>query len=157
MLSPNGSKSAYETIGPRFLELVCDYMEANDLEPVSKFDLPKRPDKAASPKKIAGSSHRESLLLFREGKSVEEIASIRKLAPGTIHSHLATFIESGELEIETLVKHEYIEEINRVIHQIPEFKSLTELKEKCGEYISYSDIRSVVSSHRFKAGTTANS
>ena len=38
----------------------------------------------------------ESLNLFRAGRSIEEIARARGLAPGTIFSHLATAIEAGE-------------------------------------------------------------
>jgi ATP-dependent DNA helicase RecQ len=38
----------------------------------------------------------ESLNLFRQGRSVEEIATVRQLVPNTIYGHLAAAIEAGE-------------------------------------------------------------
>jgi hypothetical protein len=45
----------------------------------------------------------ESLVFFREGKSVAEIAEIRNLSSNTIEYHLASFLQTGEVCIEHLM------------------------------------------------------
>jgi ATP-dependent DNA helicase RecQ len=47
---------------------------------------------------------RETLRLFRSGRSIEEIARLRGVQPGTIFKHLATAIQAGEdLDVSFLV------------------------------------------------------
>jgi hypothetical protein len=145
-------KAKAASIGPRFIEVVKEHIDLYNLEPVIMPEKIDKQHKVPSQKRIAGSSDAESFLLFKQGKTVEQIADIRNLAIGTIHSHLAKFIETGELLPGELVNEEYVKVITNAIHQNPEFKTLTELKEKCGEYISYADIRYVVAYQRFQKG-----
>jgi ATP-dependent DNA helicase RecQ len=51
-------------------------------------------------KRPVGESIRETLRLFQEGLSVEEIAQERHLAAGTIYGHIATAIEGGEAAVD---------------------------------------------------------
>ncbi|MCL2649536.1 MAG: helix-turn-helix domain-containing protein [Candidatus Azobacteroides sp.] len=55
-----------------------------------------------------------TLTLFKEGKSIEEIAEIRTLAVSTIENHLALFI-GMELSIEEFLTKEDLEIITPVI------------------------------------------
>ena len=61
--------------------------------------------------------------LFRQGKSIEEIARERELVSGTIAGHLEHYVRSGEVKIEQLVAREKI---------------------TLGDDVSYADIRLVL-------------
>ena len=45
----------------------------------------------------------ESLLLFKSGLQIEDIAQQRNLKPSTVYSHLATCIEQGEIQLKDVV------------------------------------------------------
>lgn len=110
----------------------------------SKQMLPviKLKKKGKAPK---GSSQRESLELFLNGKSVAEIAEHRGLVQGTIHSHLAEFVLTGEISASQLISEERIKTILSVISDDTE--SSAAIKEKLGPEISFNDIR-IVLNHR---------
>jgi hypothetical protein len=133
-----------ETIGPRFLELINDYMDQNGLVSQMELDVIKRVRKPAAEKKVKVVKPDTQLLsfeLFKKGKTVEEIAALRTLAVSTIQSHLVHFIETGELPMETLLSPDKIDELKEVMKKFPDVKLLTELKQQCNENISYHDIR----------------
>ena len=44
--------------------------------------------------------------LFKEGKSMVEIAKERNLAIGTIEGHLSSFVANGEIDINEMVSEE---------------------------------------------------
>ena len=44
--------------------------------------------------------------MFRQGKSIEDIATEREMAISTIEGHLSKFVESGEIDVHTLVNEE---------------------------------------------------
>jgi hypothetical protein len=83
-----------------------------------------------------------SLEMFKEGKSITEIAAARGLAFGTIHSHLVSFIDTGEVKVEDLVSPEKIEAILEALESTEE-PGLVPVKEKLGDDYSYNDIRAV--------------
>jgi DNA-binding CsgD family transcriptional regulator len=95
------------------------------------------------PKLPKGATQVETLLLYRQGKTVEEIATLRNLATGTIGGHLAELVYKGDVSIDELMtadKREYIlEEVNKG------FESVTELKQRLGDDYTYPDIRAVIS------------
>ncbi|WP_017731910.1 helix-turn-helix domain-containing protein [Nafulsella turpanensis] len=94
-------------------------------------------------KPVKGESQRLSLQLFKEGKTVEEIASERGLVPGTIEGHLAGFVSSGEIKVEELVSEEKLEAIIQVLEKAPAETSTSEIKAMLGEEFSYGDIKAV--------------
>ncbi len=100
--------------------------------------------KKAKPEK--GASHRDTLVLYREGKSMNEIAKLRNLATTTIEGHLATFVYTGEITIEELVKKERIEAILKVINEVG--LGATSIKQKLGNDFTYGEIRAVMNYYR---------
>ena len=86
-----------------------------------------------------GSSQKISLSLFKEGKSIQEIADARNLTQGTIESHLISFIGT-DLKATDLLEAAKLENVLSVIRQNPE-KNTTELKYLLGNNFSFSDIR----------------
>lgn len=83
-----------------------------------------------------------SLKLFKEGKTVEEIAKERSLVTSTIESHLTDFIGDG-LDINDFIAPE---KVNKISDYILESKatSINQIKQALGSDISYGEIRAVM-------------
>jgi hypothetical protein len=106
------------------------------------------------PKK--GDTRRISLELYKEGKTITDIASRRGLARTTVEGHLASFIPTGEIDIKELVPDDKIAAIiaaiekngtsgtaaGNVTHDLP--PSLTALKMALGDDHSFGEIRAVM-------------
>ena len=82
--------------------------------------------------------------MFRAGKSPEVIAAERNLAPTTIESHLARLVGEGKLLVTEVLNEEKINVITAAIRSEPQL-SLTDLKRKLSDDISFGDIRTVQS------------
>ncbi len=126
------------------LQLVNEHQKPATIEPAETEDIL---TKHAKPEK--GESQRLSLRLFKEGKSIADIAIERSLAPGTIESHLAGFIPTGEMDILDLVTPDkldkiilVIQELNKTIHDQPLTSSL--VKEKLPDDYTYGEIRATM-------------
>lgn len=93
-------------------------------------------------------SAEETVLLYREGKSLEQIALQRQLAKSTILTHLAESIERGiDLDLSPLVSVERQEEIKKVIEEIGA-ERLAPIKERLPAEITYDEIRLVGAYYR---------
>lgn len=87
-----------------------------------------------------------SYTLFKEGKTIIEIATIRGFAAATIEAHLAHYIEEGFLDIEALVSADKIALIQPLLKTHDTTLGLTLIKEKLGEAVSYGEIKMVQAS-----------
>ncbi len=96
----------------------------------------------AAPKATKIPSHEVSYQLFKEGKSISEIAKERTILRATIEEHLATCVAEGLLDIYQLITKERLAEIEKVITQVGGDK-LTPFKEQLGDAYSYSEIKLV--------------
>jgi len=90
-----------------------------------------------------GESHRESLRLYKEGKSTEEIAAERDMAVSTIEGHLASFIPSGEVAVSDFLKENEIADIKKAVEKL-ETNQLKPVKEYLGEKYSYTKVRMAI-------------
>lgn len=91
-----------------------------------------------------GESQRISLRMFKEGKPIGQIADERNLSTGTIESHLAYFIPTGEILIQELMDELKLDFIVKTIQSF-ENPTSAQIKEKLGEAYSYADIKAVMS------------
>jgi hypothetical protein len=92
-----------------------------------------------------GETQRISLDLFKENKTVSEIARLRGLAVMTVENHLAAFVRTGEIEIHELVPEEKIAKIVEAVRETGErFPGL--VKNILGESFSYLEIKAVMNS-----------
>jgi hypothetical protein len=126
--------------------------DADTLLKEMKNDMPSGISSAEIPiksKAVKGETHLISLQMFREGKSIQQIAEERGMVRGTIETHLLKFIATGEIELSTLVTEEKISEIQKVISELGDTGSAA-LKEKLGPDYSYNEIRAVMSDHKKK-------
>lgn len=80
-----------------------------------------------------------SLELYKTGKNSFEIAEERQMAQSTIEGHLASFVESGEVNVMDFTTEEIKEKVGKLIAQ----KSLTlsELKQLLPDSVTYTQIR----------------
>ena len=67
------------------------------------------------------------------------------MSPQTIATHLAQFVEKGDLDVHDFVSREKIDRLKNLIDKYGYMASKT-IKENAGDDITYSDIRFVVSS-----------
>jgi nucleoside-triphosphatase THEP1 len=95
----------------------------------------------AKPKK--GDTYAVTLAMYRDGKSISEIAAERSLTTGTIESHLTQFIPTGEVTISAFVTPD---QYRRIVNELNR-QDLTQgtglVKAALGEEISFAMIRAV--------------
>ncbi|MDR2423142.1 MAG: helix-turn-helix domain-containing protein [Prevotellaceae bacterium] len=111
-------------------------------EPAKRFPEQSRPKTGKQPEK--GASHRISLEMFKEGKTIDEIAAERTLSPTTIEGHLASFVSTGEIDIKELVPEEKIKVIAPLLENLDIMSSISEVKNQLGSNYSYGEIRAVL-------------
>ncbi len=84
-----------------------------------------------------------SLELLLSGKTVAEIAAIRKLKAGTIEEHLSFFVGKGQLEVNKLVSPDKIGRISDYFDKVSDM-SLSTARHALGDDISYWEIKCVL-------------
>jgi hypothetical protein len=121
-------------------QMVEDKQEEDEEEPVGI--IKEKSQKESKPKAQKGDSHRMTLQLFRENKSIAEIAGLRGLTYGTVENHLITFIATGDISVDEIVPVQKLEQILKIIRENGQ-SSLTAVKEKLGNDYSFGEIRAV--------------
>lgn len=90
-----------------------------------------------------GESSRLSLEMFKQGKSIADIAAERSMAISTIEGHLAGFVTTGEVDILDLVDSVVLGKITSLIDTEPEI-TFKGIKDKVGNDIGYGAIKAVI-------------
>jgi uncharacterized protein YpbB len=93
--------------------------------------------------KEKGGTYRDTLDLQRQGKTAEEIAVIRGLSVGTIKSHLARWISSGEIDVYEVLPEETINPVLAFLRE-HEGATTTAIRNGTGDRFDYNDIRMIV-------------
>ena len=105
-------------------QLVAQFREAMPAVSTSKNKTGKKKSSKSKPAKEKKEDTKEQTIrLFLEGKSPEEIASDRGLTPGTILNHLTHGVKTGKVQVEALVPQEAIWEIQGVAEKLGSLKS----------------------------------
>lgn len=99
----------------------------------------------SSDNKIKRKSWEITYDMYRSGMSVTEIANERGLVEGTIVSHLARYVDSGELDAHQFVNEDIINKVRQFKLNNPESEGLKEIREALGEEVSYNEIRFALS------------
>lgn len=120
------------------LQLVGEQKRSENVRTIEETEK-----KTAKPQK--GDSNRMSLQLFKEGRNIAEIATLRGLSPSTIESHLASFIKTGEVDIKEIVDENKIAVILQAVEALNlQTPATTPVKAKLGDEFSYAEIRAVL-------------
>jgi hypothetical protein len=130
-----------ETYGNQFLPIIQEYCKENNLSSNIAEKSPKRKRKESTG--IKSDTKAETFRQYREGKSVLEISSSRNLTLQTIESHLAHFVQNGQIKIEELVNREKLVLIEPALKNF-EAGSFSPIKEKLGNNVSYGEIKLVL-------------
>jgi hypothetical protein len=113
------------------------------MERVKVLHHPAVPDISAyvqpAPKE-KGDTRQISLRLYKEGRTIAEIASDRNLTTSTIEGHLLTFIATGEVNIEDLVSPGKLKPIMLMLQEEPGVHA-ADIREKLGNDYSYTEIK----------------
>ncbi|MEY5047928.1 MAG: hypothetical protein RLZZ175_1287 [Bacteroidota bacterium] len=124
-------------------------------EEINKQNQPIEPLIKAEPevkkeKQARGETQKISLRLFKEGKTIPEIAEERSLTVGTIEGHLGTFIVTGEISVLDIVSQEKMNVILEEIKKIDEEPILSSaIKTVLGDDYSYGEIRAVLAHNEY--------
>ena len=100
--------------------------------PLSKDDKPKKEKR---------STYDITLQLWKEGKTVTEIAKERTLSQATIYSHIAKCIEQDKIAITEVLPEETINELNTIFKENEELSTLKSLYEKTEERYNWDELR----------------
>lgn len=86
------------------------------------------------------STFHQTLDLIREGYTIEEIARKRQLSLKTINGHFINLIKSEEIELSDVMSMDRIRELENYFEDYTE-NSLTPLKEKLGDKVSWEELK----------------
>jgi DNA-binding CsgD family transcriptional regulator len=141
-------KAKAEKYGEDILDVVQDYCSRNNLESnmAVKEENPKRERKEKSVEEKTPTNI-ISFNLFKEGKTIEEIAKERNFSIVTIEGHLSHFVGTGEIDINKMLSQQKQILIKAAI-KIHGRESLKTLKENLPEDISYGEIRMVMAAQK---------
>ncbi|MDR0660534.1 MAG: helix-turn-helix domain-containing protein [Prevotellaceae bacterium] len=132
-------KKKLQQLGADLLEIIRSYRFRNDM-PLPDIEVSFDFDEKKKKEKV--DTKRVSFELFKQGWSVEDIASERGLTIGTIETHLAHFVEAGELDIHELIPDDKIALISSYITE-NEVSSITQIKQALSDGITWNEIRVV--------------
>ena len=134
--------------GKIFLSQVQSYCSQHSLESMMHAKT-SRHHKQKPARENPGESRRVSLEMFRQGKTIQEIAAARNFSEGTIEGHLSSFIASGEITIHELVPESKLVQILPVVEEIGGNAAFP-IRERLGENYSYGEIRAVMNYHHWR-------
>lgn len=132
-------KVRVQRYGQEIISLIEEYCKKNELTP----DYTEPELSIKKPKKPKGETYRITLELVKLGKNIAEIAKERGLVQGTIESHIAKLIQTGEITIEALPNAKKLKELQKIIRKT-KYENLTELRSKIGDAYSFGEMRIVI-------------
>jgi hypothetical protein len=132
-----------EKFGGELLEIITSYCTGENIAPTEDTDNEKK-----ASKKIKADTKKISFDLFKEGKSVTQIADERNLSATTIESHLAYYVGKGEIPVNSFVIQEKADIIASHFEGSDDLK-LGPVKEALGEKATWSEIRFVANHIEF--------
>lgn len=143
-------KAKVDKYGNEIIEAVEDYCSRHNIETnmAAKTANPKRERKEKSDE-INTDTKTLSYNLFKQGKTITEIAKERNFTIITIEGHLTSFVATGEIDINKMVSKEkqlLIKEAAKIYGR----ESFKTLKENLPEDISYGEIRMVMAAEKFE-------
>ncbi|MFQ5824582.1 MAG: RecQ family ATP-dependent DNA helicase [bacterium] len=97
----------------------------------------------------------QTLQLFRQGLSLEQIARRRNLTVGTIYGHFSQLIVFDLVKVTAIIPVNRVQQIREAIEQVG-MASLNPIKEHLPEEISYHEIRCVVEDEARKTREVSN-
>lgn len=129
-------KTRVKQYGTDLLEIINSYCKEHGIEQEVQ-ELP------IKEKKIKSDTKKISFDLFKQGKTIIEIAKERAFTTGTIEGHLAHYIQSGDISVFDIVPKIKVAKIMAYLIQNPD-SSTVETKIALGDEVSYGELRAVL-------------
>jgi hypothetical protein len=129
-------KMKVKQYGYELLEMIMSYCDKNN---ITRTDM----QIAIKEEKVKIDTKKVSFDLYKEGKSIQEIAQLRSFTPATIEGHLAHYISAGEVSVFDLVTKAKVAKIMAHIIQNPGLPT-GETKAALGEDVSYGELKAVI-------------
>ena len=128
---------------------VADYLRQKQhslLDAMDEKTLKKklREKKAKEPKPQKEKTWATTYHLYQQGKTPELIARERNLTIGTIYSHLARYVASGQIALKDLIPQDHHQAILRAIHMAGDRANTSAIKTLCPPDITYEEVRLVL-------------
>lgn len=137
--------------GEEFLNIINKYSVQNGLSSLINEKETDIKNGHATGTNRKGATQAISFNMFKEGKSIEEIAKERNLVTSTIENHLSHYVESGDIPIEEILSKEKIALIEPFVKNMTDNK-IKAVKEQLGDAASYGEIRLVMSALKKEGG-----
>jgi uncharacterized protein YpbB len=131
-------KKKSENFGEELLDIIVSYCKKENIEPPAVTLAEEK-----IPKKIKEETKKITYDLFKEGKTISQIAVERNLSITTIESHLAYYVGRGEIPITEFVSQELTDLISGHFQGSGDLK-MGPVKAALGEKVSWSDIKFVM-------------
>jgi len=125
-----------EKYGKAFLDVIQIYCQVNKLQ--SLIHEKSSTKKEKKEKKPVGETFRNSLAMYQNGKSIDEIAFTRNLNKTTIITHLERYIISGELNVNEFVTPEKQAKAMNLIKNGSETGSIYEM---LSAFMDYTEVK----------------
>jgi uncharacterized protein YpbB len=131
-------KVKVQQFGDEILDIITTYCQDNQID-TSNIVIP---EKRIRKSFVQGLTQELSYTMFKEGKTIAEIAESRNLSLSTIEGHLSEYVKRGDLSIEDLMDGAKIKTIRKFMLENPEMRS-GEIKAALNDEFSYGEIRMV--------------
>lgn len=102
--------------------------------------------KAKAEKQPKKDTKEDSLMLFKEGKSIAEIAKERKLTQSTIEGHLAHYIAKGKIKASEVLSEQKLSKIVAAILKLKSIK-MNDIREHLGAGYAYGEIKIAIAAY----------
>ena len=119
---------------------VLDEVEVDEKE----VKVKKKKVKEEKPKKEKVDTRALTYKMFREGKTIKEIAAERSLTVGTVENHLAHFVKNGELEVSEVVSTQHQKMIRGIVKSFNKAYALSDVKNLLPDDYTYAEIKLVI-------------
>jgi len=110
-------------------------------ETVTKKSKKGRDDK---PKKAKVDTKAETFRMYKDGMTIKEIATARSLTAGTVETHLAHFVSTGELDINDFVSTSHQVIIRGILKSLQRAHTLSDVKNLLPADYTYAEIKMVM-------------
>ncbi|MBK6966286.1 MAG: DNA helicase RecQ [Bacteroidales bacterium] len=136
--------------GSEFLETINEYCKTRGLETrmhLKMHRMGRKGRKTRAPKPDRPKTGTFSLELFKQGKTIKQIAEERQFTISTIYSHLTGFLASGDIRLSDLMDESRVPAIREAI-RLHGSVSLRTLLDELGEGYEYYEIRAVIEAEK---------
>ncbi len=130
--------------GAAFVEKITEYCTENQIDFDQAEKQPAAPVLKTKQKLVAGVK-KKAFELFRDGRSIEEVAEMLERALSTTSGYLSDYIRENKItDPSPWVAHSVAESIRAAANEVGELEKLAPIKAILGDDFSYEQIRAVV-------------